>query len=87
MIYQYGRSNIELLSKYLYEIDVYYISYDRAELLQSKFVSSNKELKIKHEISIENHKRKDKGYIIQKSITLLGAPQSFMDKYGLKPIE
>lgn len=89
MLYKYGNSKIELLSKYLYEVSIYYISFDRAEMLSSKFISSNKEIRIKKEIEVENHKNKKtgQGYILEKSIVLLGAPQQFMDKYSLQKIE
>lgn len=81
MLYHYDHSQIELLHQYLYEITVYAIGKDRAELIVSKFLTSKTPLKIKKPIKVE----KRKGYIIEKSIQLLGAPQEFIDRYFLKP--
>lgn len=83
MLYQDGRNKIELLTTYLYELSIYAIGKNRVELVASKFISSKKEIRIKKPIQI----KKCKGYIIEKSIVLLGAPQEYMDKYFLKPCE
>lgn len=79
MLYQYGNTRIELMSQFLYEINKYIIYPNRVELLESKFISSSKELNLKKDIKIEYHGTKNKhDYLIETSIILLGAPESFV---------
>lgn len=84
MLYKDNRSIVEVLPKFLYEISIYVIFKKRAELLYSKMISSNKELKIKKDVKIVE---KTKNYTIVKYLELLGAPQSYMERKGFKLVE
>lgn len=84
MLYKDGRVTVELLSEYLYEVTIYVHFKMRSECLFSKFISSKKELKVKKDVVVM---KKTKQYTVVKYLELLGAPQSYMNRRGLKPIE
>ena len=83
-LYSYNGMPIEEFPTFLYEVCIYKYWKFGACLLESKFITSDNLLKIKQdsECKYVNY------YIIEKSITLLGAPRDFIQnlkKYQLNP--
>lgn len=77
--YRYNDDAVEILPYFLYEVSIYKIESTRASLLSCKYYSSNKLLKIK-EVEILKTFRE---YTIERFITLLGAPESFIKENNL----
>ena len=63
--------------KFLYDLSAYRIYPDRAELLFQKYVESDKELPSKYEVEYYPNKKK-KEYIIEKTISMEEAPESYL---------
>ncbi len=74
--YWYQDSQIEVLPYFLYEIDLYLISPRRANMLSNRCYTSDRLLNVKE---VEVVKR-FKNFNIQRFITLLGAPISFIEE-------
>lgn len=64
-------------SKYLYEIELYKITKNTAELYGTKLVASNKPLKFTEYSIVERTKQ----YVITKTISLIGAPKDYILEY------
>lgn len=77
--YRYQGNQIEVLPYFLYEVDLYSIFPKRTKILLSRYYTSNKLLNIKE---VEVVKR-FKNFSIQRFITLLGAPISFIEENNL----
>lgn len=78
--YLSGTERIEIMPEFVYEIVVYKIYKDRAELVNNKFFSSPKKLKIKKDII--NIKKLD--HTISKQIFWIGAPENYILSNNLK---
>lgn len=77
--YWYQDSQIEVLPCFLYEVDLYFISPRRANMLSNRYYTSDRLLNVK---DVEVVKR-FKNFNIQRFITLLGAPISFIEENNL----
>lgn len=77
--YRYQDSQIEVLPCFLYEVDLYKIAPMRANILSCRYYTSNKLLNVKE---VEVVKR-FKNFHIERFITLLGAPMSFIEDNNL----
>lgn len=77
--YRYQDNQIEVLPYFLYEVDLYSISPKRTKILLSRYYTSDKFLNVKE---VEVVKR-FKNFNIQRFITLLGAPISFIEENNL----
>lgn len=77
--YRYQDCQIEVLPCFLYEVDLYFISPRRANLLSCRYYTSDILLKVKE---VEVIKR-FKNFNIERFITLLGAPISFIKENDL----
>lgn len=77
--YKYKGEQVLIESNYVYEVDVYLIQKNRANILCSRTYISDKELKVK---DVEIIKR-GKDYNIQRFITLVGAPIEFIQENNL----
>lgn len=77
--YRYQDCQIEVLPCFLYEVDLYFISPRRANLLSCRYYTSDTLLKVKE---VEVIKR-FKNFNIERFITLLGAPISFIEENNL----
>ena len=74
MPYYLNNKILGISDKFLYEVDVYRIFPDRAECINSKFIHSNKPLKIKKEIII----KRDSISKIITFLTFISAPESYV---------
>lgn len=83
IFYKYEDCRIEILPYFLYEVSVYKIEPKRANILLTKYYTSNKLLKVK---GTEVIKRFNK-FNIECFVILLGAPQSFIKEYNLPEIK
>jgi hypothetical protein len=73
--------------KFLYDLSAYKIYPNRAELLFQKYVESDKELPSKYEVEYYPDK-KHKKYIIEKTICMVEAPESYLRNLPLyEPIK
>jgi hypothetical protein len=82
-VYLIGSDELEIHSDFLYEYTKYYIYKDRAECICSRFITSNKPLKIKkRQIYI-----KDGDHKIFKSLEWIGAPKDYIQNNDFKIIE
>lgn len=77
--YRYQDCQIEVLPCFLYEVDLYFISPRRANLLSCRYYTSDRLLKVKE---VEVVKR-FKNFNIERFTTLLGAPISFIEENNL----
>lgn len=77
--YRYQDCQIEVLPCFLYEVDLYFISPKRTNLLSCRYYTSDRLLKVKE---VEIIKR-FKNFNIERFITLLGAPVSFIEENNL----
>lgn len=77
--YRYQDNQIEVLPWFLYEVDLYFISPRRANLLSHRYYTSDKLLNSKE---VEVIKR-FRNFNIERFITLLGAPISFIEENSL----
>lgn len=77
--YRYQDCQIEVLPTFLYEVDLYFISPRKANLLSCRYYTSDKLLNVKE---VEVVKR-FKNFNIERFITLLGAPISFIEESNL----
>lgn len=64
---------------FLYEVDLYYISRNRCNLLLSRTYTSDRELKVKETEVV----RRFKNFAIERFITLVGAPIAFIEENNL----
>ena len=79
--YRYEDTQIEVFPFFLYEVNLWVRWKNGCSMLGSRFIKSNKFIpKI-----VQN--RKMKSYTIEKDITLIGAPLSFMQEEHLLPYE
>lgn len=81
--YRYNDDQIEVLPYFLYEVDLYRIEPMRANLLASKFIKSNKLLDVEEVKVIKRFKNLS----IDRFVTLLGAPKSFIEENNLPKYE
>ena len=77
--YKYQNSQLEIYPKFLYEVTLYKISLQSASILSCRYYTSDKFLKIKGSEMI----KRCKDFYITRFITLLGAPESFIEKNNL----
>lgn len=63
--------------KFLYNLSAYKIYSNRAELLFEKYIESEKEVKSKCTVEYYPNKKK-KEYVIEKSVTMIEAPKSYL---------
>ena len=63
--------------KFLYSLSAYRIYPNRAEMLFHKYVESDKELPSKYQVEYYPNKKK-KQYLIEKTITMEEAPESYL---------
>lgn len=77
--YRYQGSRVEVLPYFLYEVDIFRIAPMRANILSSRYYISDKLLNVKE---VEVIKR-FKSFNIERFITLLGVPQSFIEENNL----
>ena len=77
--YLYQDSQLMVAPVFIYEVDLYYISPDRCNLLLARKYTSDKELKVKE---VEVVKR-FKNFTIERFITLIGAPIAFIEENNL----
>lgn len=77
--YRYQDEQIEVLPYFLYEVSLYRIAPMRANILSTRYYTSDKLLNVKE---VEVVKR-FKNFNIERFITLLGAPQSFIEENNL----
>lgn len=77
--YRYQDSQIEVLPYFLYEVNLYFISPSKANMISNRYYTSDKFLNVKE---VEVIKR-FKNFNIQRFITLLGAPISFIEENNL----
>lgn len=77
--YRYQDSQIEVLPYFLYEVSIYRMSPMRVNILSTRYYTSDKLLNVKE---VEVIKR-FKDFSIDRFITLLGAPQSFIEENNL----
>lgn len=74
MLYKYQDLYVEEMPYFLYEVSLYRIEKNRANLLCSKYYKANKLLKIKECELV----RRFNNVSIERFITLLGVPESFI---------
>lgn len=74
MAWIYDNHSIKIGDSFIYEVTVYKLFKDRAECIQSFFISSPKLLSIKK----ENTYIKKLDFILNKNIQLLEAPEDFV---------
>lgn len=74
---------IEALPYFLYEMSLYWMSSRRSNMLCCKYYISDRPLKVK---SVEVVKR-FKNFHLERFITLLGAPMSFIEDNNLQVYE
>ena len=77
--YRYQDDQIEVLPTFLYEIDLYFVSPQRTNLLSCKYYTSDRLLNI-NEVKVI---KRFKNFNIKRFITLLGAPISFIEENNL----
>lgn len=77
--YRYQDSQIEVLPYFLYEVDIYRIAPKRVNILSSRYYTSNKLLQVNEREVIKRFK----DFSIDRFITLLGAPLSFIEENNL----
>lgn len=77
--YRYEDCQIEVLPYFLYEVSIYRIALMRANILSTRYYTSDKLLKVK-EVEVIKH---FKNFNIKRFITLLGAPKSFIEENNL----
>lgn len=82
-LYRYLDSPIEVLPYFLYEITLYRIDPRRCNILSSRYYTSNKLLSVP---GVEVVKR-FRSFHIERFITLLGAPKSFIEENKLPVYE
>ena len=85
--YRFENSKIFVLPYFLYEVSADKLWKNGFCNLKARYFKSNKFLKIKHKVEIKHYE----GYIIIKSITLIGAPYNFIHDHNLpvysKPVK
>lgn len=67
-------SKIEVLDYFLYEICIYKYWQYGCYMLKNKFLKVDKPLNIKHYSIFKKYKK----YVLEKNITLIGAPYNFI---------
>lgn len=77
--YRYQDYQIEVLPCFLYGVDLYFVSPRRANLLSCRYYTSDRLLNVKE---VEVVKR-FKNFNVERFITLLGAPISFIEENNL----
>lgn len=79
--FRYNNSSLEVLPFFLYEVSIFRIEPFRAQSLSCKYFISNKFLDVPE---IKVIKRFNK-LSIERFITLVGAPMSFIEELDLPP--
>ena len=77
--YRYQDSQLMVAPTFMYEVDLYYISKNRANLLSSRAYTSDRELNV-NEVEIVKRFKK---FSIERFITLVGAPIAFIREKNL----
>lgn len=80
ILYEYNGNLVEELPYFLYEVCIYKISLNNANLLSSKYYTSNKLVKLKDIVIMYRFK----DFNIQRFISLIGAPRQFIRENNLK---
>lgn len=78
-IYRYKDCQLEVLPCFLYEVSIYRVDTTRANKLSSRYYTSDKPLNI-NEVEII---KRFGNFNLERFITLMGAPQSFIDDNNL----
>lgn len=78
--YLYNGFKVEVLPYFLYEITIYKYSKNEVSIIKSTFYKSDTPVKI----TTYNKRVKYKEYTIEKSITILGVPESFIQENKLQ---
>ncbi len=81
--YDYKGEAVELLPTFLYEISLYKLWKGGAASLGTKYYKADHLLNIKQSLEIQ---KINDGHI-EKTITLVGVPQEFINEFNLKPYE
>lgn len=74
LTYLHNNTQIEQLPYFLYEVSIYEITKYTAGILSTKYYTSNEY------ISIKPYVKRFQNFILERSVTLLGAPESFVTK-------
>lgn len=82
-IYIYNEDKITISTDFIYEVDLYRISKNRANVIRTRFYKSNKILNVK---SVEIV-RYFSSFTIERYITLVSAPLSFIKENKLSKYE
>lgn len=77
--YRYQDSQIEVLPYFLYEVSIYKTAPKMSSILSSKFYTSKKLLEVEEMTILKRFRNFD----IERYVTLLGAPQSFIEENNL----
>lgn len=77
--YRYQDSQIEVLPYFLYEVSIYKAAPKMSSILSSKFYTSKKLLEVEEMTILKRFRNFD----IERYVTLLGAPQSFIEENNL----
>ena len=81
--YRYEDSQLKVLPFFLYEVSVYRISQNRISSLSCTLYKSDKFLNTKERETVKRFKN----FSIDRFITLLGAPMSFIEENNLPIFE
>lgn len=81
--YRYQDSQLMVAPTFIYEVDLYYIAKNRANLLSSRTYTSDRELNV-NEVEIVKRFKK---FSIERFITLVGAPIAFIKENNLPIFE
>ena len=79
--YRYGNLQIEVLPKFLYEVDISKISKDVSAMLSDRYYTSDELLNAPETTVIKRFN----SFMLVRFITLLGAPLSFIQENNLQP--
>ena len=77
--YEYQGHQIEILPTFLYEVSLYKIFPTSSTMLSSRYYTSNKIIKVEESKVVKRFKN----FFIERFITLLGAPISFIKDNNL----
>ena len=81
--YRYQDSQLIVTPTFMYEVDLYYVSNNRANLLLSRVYTSDRELNV-NEVEVVKRFKK---FSIERFITLIGAPIAFIKENNLQIYE
>lgn len=77
--YRYQGCQIEVMPYFLYEVSLYRTTFRRVNLLLTRYYTSGSLLKVKENEVIKRFRT----FNIERFITLLGAPMSFIEENNL----